>query len=450
MREREREGKGGTFDRREDALHGAQEDRPALVFPEPRREAADVREGGDGVHPPLESGQDEELHPQDGCAVELVRVHPELRQPRRVLLLHLDRQRQARHREQLQSPLLPSLNPSSSQTAAVRSQSYIIGRKRGQQWRRQWENAGLLVGSYIDSPLREEAIEVSDRDVGGLPAAPERRRGLRAAKKQEMNIGKNRIWGDEEGRAPARTTLMIQRTHPERAAFIHSSISSAGAPPLPDALSSDRSSATYSSSWSTTSRRSSRATTRSAPSPSSSASARKPPPSSRQMRMDVGVSGADVEAAAAAASPMASIRARACAGKRERKVKEKIFGRPVGGEQQGGGKGGVRSAGGCARARARRGTLERKGGFPPSSPVSATLARVHRGTRGGAEMSSWRGRDMGGGAVRVCVECGGGVPAWCWCGLRGRERGTAEGRKGEGEENRRPRPRVFQQKPKKI
>jgi hypothetical protein len=56
-------------------------------------------------------------------------------------------------------------------------------------------NAGLLIGSYIDSPLRQEAIEVGDRDVGGLPAAPERRRGLRATKKEEMNIGKNRIWG---------------------------------------------------------------------------------------------------------------------------------------------------------------------------------------------------------------------------------------------------------------
>jgi len=62
-------------------------------------------------------------------------------------------------------------------------------------------NAGSLIGTYIDSPLRQEAIEVSDRDVGGLPAAPERRRGLRAAK-QEMNIGKNRIWGTKEEELP--------------------------------------------------------------------------------------------------------------------------------------------------------------------------------------------------------------------------------------------------------
>lgn len=199
---------------------------------------------------------------------------------------------------------------------------------------------------------------------------------------------------------------MIQLTHPERATFIHSSISSAWAPPppLPDALSSDRSSATYSSSGSTTSSRSSRATTMSASAPSS-ASARRSLPSSRQMRMEVGVSGADVEAAAAAASAMASIRVRACAGKRGRKVKGKILvvqweGAAASSKQQGGGKGGVRSAEcGWVRASTARNTGTERG-IP--SLLSYTLARVHRG----GEMSSWRGREMRGGAVRVCVECG--------------------------------------------
>jgi hypothetical protein len=172
------------------------------------------------------------------------------------------------------------------------------------------------IGGYIDSPLRQEAIEVIHGHVSGLPAEPEHRRSLRAPKKEDMTISKKKQkkW---RRRKSALTTLMIQRTHPERAAFIQSSISSTGLPP-PDALSLDRSSATYSSSWSTTSRRSSRATTRSVPAPSS-ASARRSLPSSRQMRMEVGVVGADVEAAAAAASPMASIRARACAGGREEK-----------------------------------------------------------------------------------------------------------------------------------
>lgn len=52
-------------------------------------------------------------------------------------------------------------------------------------------NAGLSNVSYIDSPLRQEAIEVSNRDVRGLPAKPEHRRGLRGGKeKTGMNIGK--------------------------------------------------------------------------------------------------------------------------------------------------------------------------------------------------------------------------------------------------------------------
>ena len=111
-----------TFDRGEDALDGAEDDRPALVLPEPRREAADVGERGGGDHLPLERAQDEELHPQDGLAVELARVEPELRQPRRAVLLHFARQRQARHREQLQCPLLPPLNPS-TETVTMHSQS---------------------------------------------------------------------------------------------------------------------------------------------------------------------------------------------------------------------------------------------------------------------------------------------------------------------------------------
>jgi hypothetical protein len=113
MRAGVRERKGPTSDRREDALHGAHEDRPALVLPEPRREAADVGEGGDGDHPPLEGAQDEELHPQHGRAVEreLARVQRQLRQPRSVVLLQLGRQRHARHHEQLQTPRMLPLNP---------------------------------------------------------------------------------------------------------------------------------------------------------------------------------------------------------------------------------------------------------------------------------------------------------------------------------------------------
>jgi hypothetical protein len=106
-----------TFDRVEDALDSAQADRPALVLPEPRREAADEGERGDGDHLPPERGEDEELHPQDGRAVEVVWVGPELRQPRRPVLLQLGRQRQARHREQLQRPLFPPLK-----TTAMRRQ----------------------------------------------------------------------------------------------------------------------------------------------------------------------------------------------------------------------------------------------------------------------------------------------------------------------------------------
>jgi hypothetical protein len=117
------EGPDQTFDRGEDALDGAEDDRPALVLTEPRREAADVGERGGGDHLPLERAQDEELHPQDGRAVELERVQPELRQPRRVVLLHFARQRQARHREQLQRPLLPPLNPSSPETITMHNQS---------------------------------------------------------------------------------------------------------------------------------------------------------------------------------------------------------------------------------------------------------------------------------------------------------------------------------------
>lgn len=179
------EGAGPTFDRGEHALHGAEDDRPALVLPEPRREAADVGERGGGDHPPLERAQDEELHPQDGRGVELVRVQPELRQPRRVVLLHFARQRQARHREKLQCPLLPSLNPS-PKTATMHRQS-IHHKQSANHLRRNKMPAMASDGNgkcraikkaYIDSPLRQEAIEVSHRDVRRLPTEPEHGRCL--------------------------------------------------------------------------------------------------------------------------------------------------------------------------------------------------------------------------------------------------------------------------------
>jgi len=72
---------------------------------------------------------------------------------------------------------------------------------------------------------------------------------------------------------------------------------------------------------------------------------------------------------------MASIRVRACAGKRERKVKEKISvvqweGAAASSRAE------DKAACGVRVGRARRGTLEQKAGFPPL--LSTTLARVHR------------------------------------------------------------------------
>jgi hypothetical protein len=159
-----------TFDRVEDALDSAQADRPALVLPEPRREAADEGERGDGDHLPPERGEDEELHPQDGRAVEVVWVGPELRQPRRPVLLQLGRQRQARHREQLQRPLFPPLK-----TTAMRRQPL----HQTLENRNDIDN-GKAELRYIDSPLRQEPIQVSHRDVRRLPAEPEHRGGLQS------------------------------------------------------------------------------------------------------------------------------------------------------------------------------------------------------------------------------------------------------------------------------
>jgi hypothetical protein len=95
-------------------------------------------------------------------------------------------------------------------------------------------------------------------------------------------------------------------------------------------------------------------------------------------------------------------------GEKGEKSEGKDFGRPVGGrssQQQAAGRRKRRRAECRVRVGAREHGAEhwnRKGDSLPRSLLSYTLARVHRG----GEMSSWRGREMRGGAVRVCVECG--------------------------------------------
>lgn len=69
-------------------------------------EVVEEVEGGDGAQAPPQCGREEELHPLDGAGLEDISriAELEVEQQRHVRLLHLRRNRHARHRQQLHRP----------------------------------------------------------------------------------------------------------------------------------------------------------------------------------------------------------------------------------------------------------------------------------------------------------------------------------------------------------
>nr|ACR37210.1 unknown [Zea mays] len=67
-------------------------------------EAGEKVQGRDGAHAPPERGQHQQLHPPDGRRVEVEAAGVELRQRRRLALLHLGGHGHARNGQQLRRP----------------------------------------------------------------------------------------------------------------------------------------------------------------------------------------------------------------------------------------------------------------------------------------------------------------------------------------------------------